>query len=93
MNASDNVERRESEPRMSRQAADDHFYAQRDAEAKAHYERLLGEAGAAIRALPYEFVTGNAIGTLLNVLSIKAMQAMLPEVAESLDILADEVTK
>lgn len=86
-----NVERIYSEPRMSRHDAEDHFYAQRAADEKANYERLLGEAGTAIRALPYEHVTHETISTLLNALSCKAMQAMLPEIAEDLEILADEV--
>lgn len=58
---------------------------------RENYERLLGEAGAAIRAIPFDLVDGNTISTLLSVIAAKAYQAQLPEIAESLEVLACEV--
>jgi hypothetical protein len=58
---------------------------------RENYERLLGEAGRAISAIPFDRVDGCAISTLLSVIAQKAYQAQLPEIAESLEVLACEV--
>jgi hypothetical protein len=88
----ENVERRESCPRLSRQQMDDALDAERDAETAAAYEHHINTACAAIQRTPFELVTPAYIGQVLNTLASKATEALLPEVAESLDILADEVT-
>ncbi len=87
----DNVERRESYPRLSRQEMDDALDAERQAEAKAAYEHHINTACTAIQRMPFSLVTPAFIGQILNTLATKATEAQMPEVAESLDILADEV--
>ncbi|MGV3727760.1 hypothetical protein [Hydrogenophaga sp.] len=87
----ENVERRESYPRLSRQEMDDALDAERQAETRAAYEHHINTACTAIQRTPFSLVTPAFIGQILNTLATKATEAQMPEVAESLDILADEV--
>lgn len=59
---------------------------------EGEYQRVLGEACRRIQLLPASEVTHETIAQILNTLSSKAMESMLPEIAEQLDILADEVS-
>lgn len=88
----DNVERRESCPVLSAQQVDEALDAERRAENEAAYEHHINAACTAIQRMPFDLVTPAYIGQVLNTLASKATQALLAEVAESLDILADEVT-
>lgn len=87
----DNVERRESFPRLSRQEMDDALDAERRAETAAAYEHHINTACTAIQRTPFSLVTPAFIGQILNTLATKATEAQMPEAAELLDILADEV--
>lgn len=84
-----NVERRDSDPHAYRS----HEFRCEEIEQieRENFERLLGEAGAAIRALPYDMVTNETIATILSVLSAKANQANLSETVELIDILETEI--
>lgn len=86
-----NYERRESEP----SAAEREEIRCREIEQLEHdnYERLLGAAGNAIRAIPYDKVTNQTISTILAVLAAKAGQAGLVNVAEMIDFLESDVNK
>lgn len=88
----DNVERRESCPRLSPQQVDEALDAERRAENEAAYEHHINAACTAIQRTPFDLVTPAFIGSVLNTLACKAQEAHLPEVCESLEILADEVT-
>lgn len=87
-----NVERIYSEPRMSRCEAEDHYYAQRDADTAAAHEKAINDACHAIRMIPMGAVTPEVISQLLSTIACAANVARLDEIAESLDILADEVS-
>lgn len=86
-----NVERIYSEPRMTREQAEEHYYAQRDADAAAAYEKAINDACHAIRMIPMDAVTPQVISQLLSTIACAATVARLDEIAESLDILAMEV--
>lgn len=87
-----NVERRDEGPRLSRQQAEEERYAEIERIERENYERLLGEAGSAIRALPYDMVTNETIASLVNNVSAKANQAKLYKTVELLDILESEIS-
>lgn len=91
MNARDNVERRDDGPRLTQSQAEDAYWAQVDADRAAAYEHHINAACRAIQQTPVSLVTSAYIGQVLSTLGCKAQEAMLPEVAESLEILADEV--
>lgn len=88
----DNVERRESCPRLSPRQVDEALDAERRAENEAAYEHHINAACAAIQQTPFSLVTPAYIGQVLDTLACKAQEAHLPEVGESLEILSCEVT-
>lgn len=88
----DYVERRESEPRLTREQAEEYVAAEREAVRQDVIRNHLNAACNAIKAMPLELVTSEYIGQVLNTLASKAQEARMPELAEQLDILADEVT-
>lgn len=86
-----NVEHIRSEPRMTREQTEDHYYAQRDADVAAAYQMAINEACHAIRMIPMDAVTPEVISQLLSTIACAAVVARLDEVAESLEILAMEI--
>lgn len=88
----DNVERRESCPRLSPQQVDEVLDAERQAENKAAYEHHINAACAAIQKTPFSLVTPAFIGQVLDALACKAQEAHLVETGELIEILSCEVT-
>lgn len=88
----DNVERRESTPRLSSQQQDDALDAERQAQFDQAYEHHINAACAAIQKTPYSLVTATFIGQVLDTLACKAQEARMPEVCELIEILSCEVT-
>jgi hypothetical protein len=58
---------------------------------EGEYQRAVNAACHAIHMMPMEAVTPKVISQLLSTIACAATVARLDEVAESLDILADEV--
>ncbi|WP_137921664.1 hypothetical protein [Hydrogenophaga sp. 2FB] len=88
----DNVERRESWPRLTPQQVDDALDAERAAANAEAYEHHINAACAAIQHTPFALVTPAYIGQVLDTLACKAQEAHLPELCESLEVLSCEVT-
>lgn len=86
-----NVERRDDGPLLTRDQADDAHWAQVDADRAAAYEHHINDACRSIQQTPFHLVDSAFIGQVLSTLGCKAQEAMLPEVAESIEILAMEV--
>lgn len=86
-----NIERRDDGPRLTRDQAEEAHWAQVDADRAAAYEHHINAACRAIQQTPVSMVTSAYIGQVLSTLGCKAQEAMLPEVAESIEILAMEV--
>lgn len=82
MNARDNVERRDSDP---------HAYSRQFDPGPDMYEHHINDACRAIQQTPFSLVTADFISKVLQTLGCKAAEAMLPEVAESIEILALEI--
>lgn len=90
--AIDYVERRESEPRLSRQQMDDALDEERQARLKDAYDHHLRVARTAIQTTPIDLVTPAFIGAVLDTLGCKAIEANMPEVGEEIEVLACKVT-
>ena len=91
--AIDYVERRYSEPRLTRQQAEDQAAEDRQAQFDEAYEHHVNAACAAIQRTPYSLVTPKYIDSVLRSLSCKAMEAHLPELSEALAVFADDEVK
>lgn len=81
-------------PSIERRESDPHAYSRQfknDTPLQDAYEHHVNDACRAIQAMPLGLVDSAYIGQVLSTLACKATEAMLPEVAESLDVLADEV--
>ncbi len=82
MNTIENVERRDSDP---------HAYSRQFDDGPNLYEHHINDACRAIQQTPFRLVDAAFIAQVLKTLGCKAQEAMLPEVAESIEILAMEV--
>jgi hypothetical protein len=87
----DNVERRESYPRLTREQAEEYVAAEREAVRQDVIRNHLNAACNAIKAVPLELVTPEYIDSVLRSLSCRAMEAQLPELSEAIECFADEV--
>lgn len=88
----DNVERRESEPRLTREQAEEYAAAEREALRQDVIRNHLNAACNAIKAVPIELVDSAYIGQVLDTLASRAQEAQLVEQAELIEILSCEVT-
>lgn len=88
----DNVERRESYPRLTRDQVEDALAEERKADREAAYEHHINEACMAIQKTPIDLVTPAFIGQVLDVLGNKAIAAHMPEIGESIEVLSCEIT-
>lgn len=88
----DTVERQYTEPRL--QAFEQVDKANADALWQAHdvYTAHTNRVCAAIQAMPREMVDRAYIGQVLDVLSCKAAEGLLNEIADELAVIACEVT-
>lgn len=89
---SDNVERRDDGPRMTRERAEEYVAAEREAVRQDIIRCHLNAACNAIKAVPIELVDSAYIGQVLDTLACRAQEAQLVEEAELIEILACEVT-
>lgn len=88
----DNVQRRESDPRLSRQQMEDAQDADRQAQFEQSYEHHLRVIRTAIQLTPVALVDRAFLGGILDSLGVKAIEAGLAEIGEQIEVLACEVT-